>query len=85
MTRTQIQLPDALYQRAKRFAADREMSLAELTRRGLEMLLDRYPASPAFPSGWKMPQVDGGGLKVPLGKLHEVLADESEQRGLPRR
>ena len=35
MTRTQIQLPDDLYQRAKEFAADREISLAELIRNGL--------------------------------------------------
>jgi hypothetical protein len=34
MTRTQIQLPDQLYQRAKAFAAAREISLAEITRRG---------------------------------------------------
>jgi hypothetical protein len=39
MTRTQIQLPDELYQRAKAFAAQRELSLAEVTRRGLELFL----------------------------------------------
>jgi hypothetical protein len=47
MVRTQIQLPDALYERAKQFAADREMSLAELARRGLELLLERYPSGDA--------------------------------------
>lgn len=36
MTRTQIQLPDDLYQRAKAFAAQRELSLAEVTLPGLE-------------------------------------------------
>lgn len=36
MTRTQIQLPDELYQQAKALATDREISLAELVRRGLE-------------------------------------------------
>lgn len=41
MTRAQIQLPDELYQRAKAFAAQRELSLAEVTRRGLELFLDR--------------------------------------------
>ena len=40
MTRTQIQLPDDLYQRAKEFAADREISLAELVRNGLQSVLD---------------------------------------------
>ncbi len=31
MTRAQIQLPDELYQRAKAFAAQRELSLAEVS------------------------------------------------------
>jgi len=35
MTRTQIQLPDALYAQAQRLAEREEMSLAELVRRGL--------------------------------------------------
>ncbi len=43
MMRTQILLPTELYQRAKRAAAKREISLAELTCRALELLLDRYP------------------------------------------
>lgn len=47
MNRTQIQLPDALYERAKAFAAEREISLAEVIRKGLELLLDRYPAATA--------------------------------------
>jgi hypothetical protein len=35
----QIQLPDALYRRAKAMAAAREISLAELVRNGLEYML----------------------------------------------
>lgn len=78
MTRTQIQLPDQLYQRAKAFAADRELSLAEITRRGLELFLDRYPqvVPPAEP--WLLPRVDGGGIKVSLEQLAEIaMADEA--------
>ena len=85
MTRTQVQLPDALYQRAKSFAAERELSLAELTRRGLELLLDRYPAERKPGSRWQLPKVDGGGLRVPLAQLREVLADEEAARGLRRK
>jgi hypothetical protein len=44
MIRIQIQLPDELYRRIKRLAAERETSLAEMTRRGLELLLGCYPA-----------------------------------------
>ena len=39
MTRKQIQLPDDLYQEAKRLCDEREMSLAELARRGIEHMV----------------------------------------------
>jgi hypothetical protein len=85
MTRTQVQLPDALYQRAKRVAAEREVSLAELTRRGLELLLDRLPSQSPPRAAWKLPRVSGGGLKVPLSRLRALGADEEARRGLRRR
>ncbi|MEO7520609.1 MAG: hypothetical protein ABIW79_02210 [Gemmatimonas sp.] len=82
MIRTQIQLPDDLYRRAKRFGAAREMSLAEMTRRGLELLLDRVAPEPPSGSAWRLPEVNGGGLKVELGKLREILADGEEARAM---
>lgn len=85
MTRTQIQLPDELYQRAKTFAAEREVSLAEITRRGLELFLDRFPESPAPRRPWKLPRVDGGGIKVPLTELREIASGDEELRSLARR
>ena len=39
MTRTQIQLPDDLYAEAKRLCEEREMSFAELARRGIEHMM----------------------------------------------
>lgn len=84
MTRTQIQLPDELYQRAKRFAAKRELSLAEMTRRGLELFLERYPDEESQAGTWKLPKVKGGGIKVPLDQLHDVAADD-QTRGAKRR
>jgi hypothetical protein len=80
MIRTQIQLPDELYQRAKRFAAEREMSLAEMTRRGLELLLDRYPSAGTRSKPWSLPRVNGGGLKVALAALHDIAAQDEEAR-----
>lgn len=47
MTRTQIQLPDDIHARAKKLAQEREISLAELARRGLEYILSVYAPSPA--------------------------------------
>jgi len=84
MTRTQIQLPDQLYQRAKAFAAERELSLAEITRRGLEMFLDRHPGSTPPAGQWSLPQVDGGGIKVPLAQLAEIVSSDEADRSLPR-
>ncbi len=43
MIKTQIQLPDALYQEVKRVAREREISLAEVLRRGAEYITQAYP------------------------------------------
>lgn len=68
MVRTQIQLPDALYDKAKRVAREREMSLAEVVRRGVEYITQVYlpvtgsePWSPPAPSDlgpFKAPEED---------------------------
>ena len=42
MVRTQIQLPDDVFVRAKKLCAAREISLAELARRGIEYILSVY-------------------------------------------
>ena len=80
MTRTQIQLPDELYRRAKRFSAEREMSLAEMTRRGLEMLLERYPEERPLKE-WAPPVIDCGGLRVPLESIRDYLYEDEMNRG----
>lgn len=85
MTRTQIQLPDALYQRAKAFAAERELSLAEVTRRGLELFLDRFPSTEPARRVWTLPRVDAGGIKVPLENLSDIAADDESNRRLADR
>jgi hypothetical protein len=40
MTKTQIQVPEALFQELRAFAKQREWSLAETFRRGAELLRD---------------------------------------------
>lgn len=85
MTRTQIQLPDELYQRAKAFAAERELSLAEITRRGIELFLDRFPSAGAPQGQWQLPKVRSDGIKVPLEALHDIAAEEEESRSLAKR
>ena len=83
MTRTQLQLPDELYQRAKRFAAQRELSLAEIARRGIEEYLAKFPENPTPKAEWKLPKVNCGVTKVPLSKLHDISFEDEAYRSLP--
>jgi len=73
MTRTQIQLPDALHAQAKRLAERQEMSLAELVRRGLEHMIRIHRAGEDAPPVWQPPD--------PLG-LGDFLAPVSDWREL---
>lgn len=65
MIKTQIQLPDALYQEVKRVAREREISLAEVLRRGAEYITHAYP--PVLPSSKD--------VELP-GPFHVGLADD---------
>jgi hypothetical protein len=56
MTKTQIQVPEELFQEIKSFAKAREWSLAETFRRGAELLLEVYDADPSPPAApWSPP------------------------------
>ncbi len=74
MTRTQIQLPDDVYRRAKRLAEAREISLAELARRGLEYILSVY--APEADGSWQPPTPRRLGWK---GMSDAQLKDESQR------
>ena len=56
MTRTQIQLPDEVFARAKRLCEAREISLAELARRGIEYILSVYSNDPSAVNDWQPPK-----------------------------
>lgn len=56
MTRTQIQLPDDVYERARKVCKSREISLAELARRGLEYILSVYATQPGVSGEWQPPK-----------------------------
>jgi len=78
MIRTQIELPEELYRRAKKVAKQHEISLAEMTRRGLEIYLDRI-SQRASPTAWESPQINGGGVRVALETLHGISAARDER------
>ena len=56
MIRTQIQLPDDLYQMSKKISARLEISLAELVRRGLEYVVSTTPCASDDAAEWKLPE-----------------------------
>ncbi|MDX1384236.1 MAG: antitoxin [Thermoanaerobaculia bacterium] len=72
MTRTQIQLPDALYTQAKKLAKQQEISLAELVRRGLEHMLRLHPLVDEE-AEWSLPKPrDLGECLVPVEQWREI-------------
>ena len=56
MTRTQIQLPDDTFARAKKLCEAREISLAELARRGIEYILSVYAPDSNANREWQPPK-----------------------------
>jgi hypothetical protein len=76
MTRTQIQLPDDVYERARKVCQSREISLAELARRGLDYILSVYAPESGVGTEWQPPQPRRLGWKG----LSEAALKEQAQR-----
>ncbi|MFT3791462.1 MAG: hypothetical protein QM741_10355 [Rudaea sp.] len=75
MIRTQVQLPDDLYQATKRLASEQEMTLAEVVRRGLEHMLRIYPPRPAQ-APWQPPAPRAlGGFRAAADDWRELAND----------
>lgn len=55
MVRTQIQLPDATYNRAKKVCEAREIAFAELARRGIDYMLSVYDTGSDAECEWSPP------------------------------
>lgn len=72
MIKTQVQIPDHLYHEAKRIAREREMSFAEVVRRGIESILTVYPPNERPAGKWSLPKPRNLGWK---GLTHEQLRD----------
>ena len=56
MIKTQIQIPDELYHKAKKIAKAKEWSMAEVFRRGLEYMARTHHVDSE--GEWKVPLVD---------------------------
>jgi hypothetical protein len=80
MIKTQVQFPDCLYREAKRVAREREISFAEVVRRGVEYITRAYPASRKTAREWTLPAARNlGPFKAPP-EAWRTLANE--ERGV---
>ncbi len=75
MTRTQIQLPDEVYARAKQLCQVREISLAELARRGIEHILSVYSSAAVSADEWHLPKPRDLGWK---GLSHARVKEQAQ-------
>ena len=80
MVRTQIQLPDALYDEVKRVAREREMSLAEVVRRGVEYITRAYPAVGSDRSWAPPPPSNLGAFKAPPEDWRLLVNEPASER-----
>jgi hypothetical protein len=86
MVKTQIQLPDCLYREAKRVAAERELSLAEVLRRGVDYITRVYP--PLTAKGgvvWELPAAVRTNLRpgIKLASLRDMATADAEPHPAP--
>jgi len=61
MTRTQIQLPDSLYQRLKEIAEQQDWLLSDVMRKAAEHFVIRFPEDQKPKAVWRFPTLDCGG------------------------
>jgi len=76
MIRTQIQLPDDTFARAKKLCEAREISLAELARRGIEYILSVYAPDSDANREWELPKPRNLGWK---GLSHAEIKAEAQR------
>lgn len=79
MTRTQIQLPEPLFGRLRRIAQVRDISVAEVIRRGMEIYVMSCPEAEPVAKPWKLPVLRGSGghLVDPASVKGEAAAMEN--------
>jgi len=81
MIKTQVQLPDELYYKAKAIAEQREWSLAEVVRRGIEHMALAYPVRESS-KPWVIPVLKTENFRTDFDELDfHSLVDADEVRG----
>lgn len=77
MIKTQVQIPDELYHKAKAVAAAKEWSLAEVFRRGLEYMTTVNPVEESNPE-WDLPVLEESYFSKDFDALdfRKIVAEE---------
>ena len=65
MVKTQVQIPDELFIKAKKVAEAHEWSFAEIVRRGLEYMTRVNPPDRKLSNEWSLPEPVEMGLLLP--------------------
>ena len=82
MIKTQVQLPDELYRKAKQIAREREWSLAEVMRRGLEHMVRACPPSVSPPPPLPVLSADVFAENADDLDLKALSVDDTIMRGI---
>jgi hypothetical protein len=78
MIKTQVQLPDELYHKAKAIAQEREWSLAEVVRRGIEYMALTHPLK-VTTKDWKLPVLNKEDFRPEFDDLDFKKLMESDE------
>jgi len=80
MKRTQVQIPDPLYQEVKRIATLQDWSISEVFRRAAEQMVAQYPPNKK-PDAWALPEPRAMGAPlIPPDGWRELLAEDEAGR-----
>lgn len=81
MVKTQVQIPEDLYRQAKRIAKEREISFAEVMRRGLEYMSRTHP--PISTKGAPLPKIQASHFADDFDQLNlKELAVQDEVKSI---
>lgn len=80
MIKTQVQIPDDLYRKAKAVAKAKEWSLAEVFRRGVEYITSVNPVD-GVDEEWQLPVLSAGEFATDFDELDfKEIAAQDEVR-----
>lgn len=84
MRRTQVQLPEPLYQEVKKLAEVLDWSITEVLRRGAEHMVRSHRAGEGAAPGkrWALPAAMAlGGFRAPVDRWRELANEPGEDQG----